>query len=188
MTTTALSFPRATRSAAGYNVDEVEAFIANARVAYDVSDYAPQLMTSAGIRQVSFSLQKRGYDASLVDAALERLELAFAQRERELAIEREGWESFSQRTKQNADALRERFDRETGHRFRRVGPLSQGYNRADVDAFVNDVRAYLEQGVPLRTQWVRNAVFRPQRGGYSEVQVDIAIDALLDVMIASGQG
>jgi DivIVA domain-containing protein len=34
---------------------------------------------------------------------------------------------------------------------------------------------------------VRNAVFSAQRGGYDEQQVDVVLDAVIDVILASGR-
>jgi DivIVA domain-containing protein len=72
-------------------------------------------------------------------------------------------------------------------RFSRVGAFATGYRISDVDAFVDEVTAGLESGAILRASWVRQAVFRPAKRGYSEVQVDLILDELIEALIAAGQ-
>lgn len=80
------TFPRARKSKPGYNVDQVEDFLEEARRAYTADRGDLGVVTAASIRRTAFALQKGGYSTSHVDAALERLEDAFAARERERAF------------------------------------------------------------------------------------------------------
>lgn len=184
MTTT---FPRAKRKTVAYNVEQVDAFIAQARLAYDTYEIGEATLTSSEIRRVAFDVAKKGYVASVVDAALERLEIAFAELEREKAIDTEGWEGLSRRSRQALEELATRFRRPAKKRFSRLGGFKTGYRVADVDAFADEVVAGLDSGTSLRASWVRQAVFRPQKGGYSEVQVDLILDELIEALIAAGQ-
>lgn len=184
MTTT---FPRAKRKAIAYDVDHVDAFIAQARIAYDTYEIGEATMSSADIRRVAFDVSKKGYVATVVDAALERLEIAFAELEREKAINTEGWEGLSRRSREALEALATRFRRPKKKRFTRVGSFATGYRIADVDAFADEVLSGLESGAVLRASWVRQVVFQPQKRGYSEVQVDLVLDELIDALIAAGQ-
>jgi DivIVA domain-containing protein len=59
-----------------------------------------------------------------------------------------------------------------------------GYNRADVDRFSQRLVRYFEDGFPITVDDVRCAVFRPQRGGYREAQVDVVLDSVVDVILA----
>jgi DivIVA domain-containing protein len=181
------TFPTAKRKTPAYKPEQVDAFLAQARVAYDTYDQGAPTMTSGDVRRVAFDIAKKGYAAPVVDAALERLEVAFAELERERAIETEGWEGLSNRSRESLVALTSRFARPEKKRFARVNAFATGYRIADVDAFVDEVRTGIESGAVLRASWVRQAVFRPQKRGYSEVQVDLVLDELIEALIAAGQ-
>ena len=77
-----------------------------------------------------------------------------------------------------------RLSRPSGHRFSRTSFLSVGYSRADVDRFANKLVKYFEAGFPITVDDVRGVVFKPERGGYREAQVDAVLDAVVDVMLA----
>lgn len=93
----------------------------------------------------------------------------------------------SKRSRESLEAITARFSRVAKKRFTRVGFLATGYRVADVDAFADEVRSGLESGAVLRASWVRQAVFRPQKRGYNETQVDLVLDELIDALIAAGQ-
>lgn len=179
------TFPRVSRER-GYDIDEVEDFLEDARRAYTGDPGSAQVVTSATIRQMGFTMRRGGYSPAHVDAALERLEDAFAARERESALARLGDQGWYQQTRADAQVLLDRFVRPRGHRFRRVAALAGGYSVRDVDAFTDRVVRYLQQGAPLTTDDVRNALFGAQRGGYHEAQVDLVLDAVIDVLQAVG--
>ena len=80
------TFPRTRPSKLGYNVDEVEDFLEDARAAYTTQRTDVAVITAESIRRTAFSMQKGGYSPGHVDAALERLEDAFANRERERVV------------------------------------------------------------------------------------------------------
>jgi len=176
------TFPR-TPKKQGYDVDQVDAFLQTARRAYD-ADEASAPMTAADIRRTAFSMQKGGYSTTHVDAALERLEDAFAQRERDQARQAAGDEAWFADARTTAQVVLNRLDRPVGHRFDRVSILTLGYNRQDVDRFANRLVKYFQDGRPMSVEEVRTATFREQRGGYREVQVDLLLDSVTDVMLA----
>jgi DivIVA domain-containing protein len=62
--------------------------------------------------------------------------------------------------------------------------LTTGYNIRQVDAFSDRVSGYFRDGAVLTVDDVRTVSFAPQRGGYSEPQVDLVLDAVVDVMLA----
>jgi DivIVA domain-containing protein len=175
------TFPR-TPKKQGYDVEQVDAFLQTARRAYDDDAAAP--LTSADIRRTAFSMQKGGYSTTHVDAALERLEDAFAQRERETARQGAGDEAWFSDARSTAQVVLNRLDRPVGHRFSRVSVLTLGYNRQDVDRFANRLVKYFQDGRPMSVEEVRTVTFREQRGGYREVQVDMLLDSVTDVMLA----
>lgn len=176
------TFPR-TPKKQGYDVEQVDAFLQTARRAYDDDDASAPL-TSADIRRTAFSMQKGGYSTTHVDAALERLEDAFAQREREQARQSAGDAAWFADAKSTAQVVLNRLDRPIGHRFDRVSVLTLGYNRQDVDRFANRLVKYFQDGRPMSVEEVRTVTFRQQRGGYREVQVDLLLDSVTDVMLA----
>lgn len=181
-----MSFPRVKRGTRGYNTEQVDAFIAQARIAYDSTIAGAENMSSTDIRNTAFSLQKGGYSTRHVDGALERLETAFAERERAVALATMGEAAWLQQSSELSATLTARFGRKPGHRFNRTTFLAQGYKVKDVDAFAERVNAFLNSGEPLSVADVRSVTFRPGRGGYDEVQVDAVLDALIELLLALG--
>jgi DivIVA domain-containing protein len=78
------TFPTVPKGQRGYDVTEVEAFLAEARAAYTGGE-GQSAVDSARIRRTAFAMRKGGYSPAHVDQALERLEDAFASRERDRA-------------------------------------------------------------------------------------------------------
>lgn len=173
----------------GYDTDEVEDFLEQARRAYSVStipsDGAKPSITSESIRATAFTLRRGGYSMSHVDAALERLEDAFATREREQAVQAMGEDAWYRETRIIAQEVVNRLARPRRHRFARAGFMVNGYRRKDVDELCDRILGHLVSGDPLEVHEVRTAAFRPQRGGYREVQVDLLFDSVIDVMLAA---
>jgi DivIVA domain-containing protein len=178
------TFPRIRKSRRGYSVDQVEDFLEEARRAYSAEPNEPAVVNATNIRQMAFSLQKGGYSPSHVDAALERLEDAFASRERERAIAERGDEAWYTEARSIAREILDRLARPAAHRFDRVGLLSKGYHRVEVDAFASRLTNYFQDGRPMSIDEVRTVSFRPQKGGYREAQVDLVLDSVITVMLA----
>jgi DivIVA domain-containing protein len=181
------SFPRVKRTAPGYAVANVDAFLEQARTAYDSTYAQATVLTSTEIRTFSFPQERGGYSSRHVDAALERLETAFAARERAIAIAAQGEAMWLERASHESAVLTARFARKDKHRFARVGAFVQGYAVTDVDAFAERVSHFLENGGELTLADVRSVTFRARRGGYDEVQVDAALDAVVALLLALGQ-
>lgn len=178
------TFPTAQGRTRGYKREQVDAFLASARAAYDVDDSHTPSLTAADIRRTSFALAKGGYATNAVDAALERLEDAFALRERERAFSQRGKGPWLASARETAQVILNRLNRPAGHRFSRTSFLAQGYQVDQVDALAERLREYFEKGTPISADTVRTAVFRAQRGGYVESQVDLLLDAVTEVMLA----
>jgi DivIVA domain-containing protein len=176
------------RRTAGYDIDEVEDFLEDARRAYTGDRGSAQIVTAASIRQMGFTMRKNGYAPAAVDAALERLEDAFAARERDRAIAEAGDQGLYQRAKSDAQDILDRCTRQRGRRFKRVGILTGGYSVRDVDAFADRIARFLQQGTPLSADDVRSVVFGAQKGGYQETQVDVVLDAVIDLLQAVKPG
>jgi DivIVA domain-containing protein len=179
-----VTFPRSSRSQQGYNTGQVEEFFENARRVYDEQHAGGSALTSNDIRIASFTMKKGGYSPRHVDAALERLEDAFAARERELARQTMGDEAWIANARSDAQAIVDRLGRPSNRRFDRVSVLSQGYHRAEVDDFASRILGYFRGEDELAVENVRSVVFRSQRGGYREAQVDMVLDSVISVMLA----
>ena len=178
------TFPRSRKSKLGYNVDQVEDFLEEARRAYTADQGTLAVVNAESIRTMAFAMQKGGYSTSHVDAALERLEDAFAARERERAFAEVGDAAWYAKARTSAQSILDRLARPVGQRFSRVGPFTTGYNRKDVDAFAERLVGYFQHGKPMSVDQVRTVVFRGVRGGYNESQVDLLLDSVIDVMLA----
>jgi DivIVA domain-containing protein len=175
------TFPTVKKSKRGYATEDVDGFLARARRAYDAG--AGDL-TAAQIRHTAFPMARGGYSTSHVDAALERLEDVFAARERDEARAERGDAAWLSDARSTAQVILNRLGRPQGQRFARTGVLTYGYHRADVDRFAGRLARYFQDGKPMSVEEVRTVVFRPQRRGYVEAQVDLLLDSVVDVMLA----
>ncbi|MFC5503599.1 DivIVA domain-containing protein [Lysinimonas soli] len=178
------TFPHTRKSRLGYDVDEVEEFLEDARRAYTAERSDATLVSADTIRDTAFTMRKGGYSPTHVDAALERLEDAFAARERDRALAQAGDQVWYAQARSGAQAVLDRIVRPRGKRFRRVSIFTVGYSVREVDALTDRVAQYFQSGKPLSIDDVRTSAFRGQRGGYLEAQVDILLDAVTRVMLA----
>ncbi len=178
------TFPRTRSSRRGYRVDQVEDFLEDARQAYTADVNAPVALSATSIRQVAFAMEKGGYSPLQVDAALERLEDAFANRERERAVQQLGDQAWYAEARTIAQEILSRLSRPAGHLFDRVSFLGSGYDRKQVDAFSTRLTAYFQEGKPMSIDEVRTVAFSPKMGGYREAQVDLLLDSVVNVMLA----
>ncbi len=178
------TFPRTRKSRRGYSVEQVEDFLEEARQAYSAEPGAPVVIGADTIRSTAFAMQKGGYSPTHVDAALERLEDAFASRERDRARAEMGDEAWFREARRNAADIIDRLARPAGAKFRRASLLSDGYDRKEVDAFARRLNDYFLKGTALSIDAVRTVAFRPRKGGYQEAQVDFFLDSVVSVMLA----
>jgi DivIVA domain-containing protein len=181
------SFERVQRNEYGYNAKQVDQFLQRARVSLETPTAAVHVITSADVRAVAFDPVKGGYAAAVVDAALDRLEDAFARRERDELVAAKGEDAWLREIGSLSGILRGRLHRPDGERFRRPsGSRGRSYNTVDVDNLCHDLIGYLEEDRPLSVDNVRRAVFRPAVGkdGYEENQVDAFLDRVVELMAA----
>ena len=177
------AFPETRGREKGYAKQPVDDFLARARAAFEVGG---EPLTAADVRQVAFPLVRHGYAIASVDAALGRIEDAFAAREREAAMSEAGVRAWVGQTREAAQAVLDRLSRPRKHRFDRVSSLRYGYRVDEVDLVADKVSRYLETGDSVTVEQVRSVAFRMQRGGYREAQVDAVLDAVVEVMLAVG--
>ena len=152
-----------------------------AREAFQGNDTS---LTSADLRSAAFPMVKGGYETSEVDAAVDRLEDTFAERERDARIAEIGLDVWNAEARELAQEILNRIGRAKGRRFRRANLFTYGYNVVEVDAFANRIHDFFTAGEHLSRSEVRAIVFRPQLGGYDESQVDFLLDELVRVMLA----
>lgn len=178
------TFPRTQKSRRGYDIDQVDEFLEEARNAFNAEPGRAVGLLSDDVRRTSFAMQKGGYSPIHVDAALERLEDAFATREREGARAQMGDQAWFNIARTNAKEIIDRLARPKGKRFRRAGILRDGYDRKQVDAFADQLSDYFLKATPMSVDEVRLIAFRPAKGGYKESQVGYFLDSVITVMLA----
>ena len=180
---TASLFPITRGRELGYSRSAADAFLARARAAFERQQDAPS-MHSSTIRAAAFPMTKRGYRPADVDAALGRIEDAFAARERDAVITAGGAEQWVRDARARAQEILDRLRRGPGRRFRRAPFLRFGYARTEVDAVAERLIGFLQHGEAITPVQVRQVAFRMQRGGYAEEQVDALLDAVIEVLLA----
>lgn len=179
------AFPLAARGQLGYRVEEVDEFLERARATYDQDQIAERPVTSSEIRGIAFGVKRHGYSARFVDAAMDRLEEVFYERERRARVEEIGEEAWWAEVGQLLREVRGRLDRPKGKRFKSRGIFATGYRRSQVDAFLDRVTALFAGEAQLSTADVRSVVFHSQWRGYNEDQVDALLDSVLELLLAT---
>lgn len=180
------AFPRVQGRAKGYDPAAVDAFLARAREAFESDAPGETAVGASDVRDVSFALVRGGYAIGPVDAALGRVEDAFAAQERQQTIARLGARAWVQQQREDAQVVLDRLGRERRHRFDRVSVVHYGYRVEEVDLVADRIAGYLTDGTGLTVEQVRSVAFRMQRGGYRETQVDAVLDAVVEIMLAVG--
>lgn len=200
----ARTFRRVGRLNSGYAPQQVDDFLARAKLAYaraqNVSDEAAQdagnsaefadagargeMMDESTVREVSFDWVRNGYDPALVDAALDRLETAFVQRCRAAVLENEGEEAWLQRAYAQAQSLYPRMMRPAGSKFAQADGI--GYAKSEVDDFLNRLSNYFNGTSELDASDIREVTFKKARGSqaYDEAVVDVYLDRAVNVLLA----
>jgi DivIVA domain-containing protein len=164
----------------GYDQAQVDAFIDMARTQYE--NPVGHLLTSERIRETEFDLVRSGYQVEAVDAALDRIEDALADREIKRKIETRGLESVADHLLRVREILVTRASRPKRKRFEKVSWPARGYNKREVDKLCNLILEHLINEEKLKMAEVRRIVFSAQRGGYAENQVDAFIDRVVQVL------
>jgi DivIVA domain-containing protein len=164
----------------GYSVEQVDAFVAMARQQYEHPE--GYLLASERVRETEFDLVRGGYGVSAVDAALDRIEDALADRELKRKVETRGMHALVDQLERTAEVVRSRAERPKRRRFDRVSWPARGYSKKQVDKLCNLVLEHLVNSEPLLMSEVRRIVFSAERGGYAENQVDAFIDRVIQIL------
>jgi DivIVA domain-containing protein len=143
-------------------------------------------MTADDVRRMAFTVKTAGYSARYVDAAMDRLEEVFFERERRARVRAEGEDAWWEETRALLSDVRGRLHRPHGKRFRRRGIFATGYRPAQVDAFLDRVSAMFEnRELSLSPSDVRDVVFHSQWRGYNEDQVDALLDGVVELILST---
>lgn len=164
----------------GYSPQEVEAFIALAREQYN--NINARLLDWRDITGKKFTMVKGGFFPEQVDAAIDRLQDSFA--ERELKRKADPFAPSLSRSilTELREPLKARATRAKNRSFDRVNVMSLGYSRKEVDALLSVVLSFLNDEAELDISEIREITFKEQRGGYFESQVDAYIERLVEYL------
>lgn len=177
-------FPRVGAFRLGYHRAEVDEYFSQARVAYEQLQPGADL-AAFDVRRVNFDLTRRGYSTAAVDAALDRLETAFATRSKERYVARYGQDAWMRDLADRAQTLYPRLRRPAGERFARPRRMRGGYDARQVDRLMDRLVAFFDTGAPLTADDIRAAAFkrRSGRGGYDERVVDVYLARAIDILL-----
>jgi len=177
----AKTFPKVRFTQTGYHVEQVDQFFGAARAAYETGE----TMTAGEVRAAAFDLVRGGYDPAAVDAALDRVETAFAVRERLEFIEHHGQDAWMKEDASRATVLYPRLTRPDGLRFRPPA-RGKGYDRRAVDAVMVRLIDYFDSGRPVSSHDLRTVTFplAAAAQAYDEGPVDAFIDRAIDILLA----
>ena len=187
-TTVDQPFERVESDEIGYEPSHVDAFMVRARKAYEGAGE----LSVEDVRQARFATVNGGYATDQVDDALDRLEDALADSEREAFVSERGDEDWAAMLSERTEELLGRADRAPGERFRRPSRTdAQSYDVDQVDEFCDRLAEALrapEGESELDADDVRRAAFAAAEGrkGYEEGQVDAYLDAAVDVLLRRG--
>ena len=176
---------RRARRGPGYDPGEVDEFFQRAQEAYE--GRGGEEMTSDHVRSVAFSQVRRGYDEDQVDGALDRLDVAFTRKQRADFIAQHGQQAWLERIVDRATTLYDRLGRPAGQRFAPPGRGESGYDSRQVDAILDRLAAYFNDGESLHSSDLRYAVFTPVNGrrSYGQGPVDAFLDRALEVLVSA---
>ncbi len=183
-------FPHTSALRLGYHREQVAEFFTQARQAYERPAGAAAELTPLDVRRASFDLKHRGYSTAAVDAALDRLEIAFATRARDSYVRLNGQDAWMQQLAIKAQVLYPRLRRPKGERFSHPSGLGHGYSARDVDLLIGRVTAFFDRGEPLSASDVRSATFGRASGSraYEERVVDAFLARTIDILLGVGEG
>lgn len=180
------AFPLATKRQIGYDQEQVDDFLGRARATYEGELGGERSMSADDVRRMAFAVKSEGYSARYVDAAMDRLEEVFFERERRALVRAEGEDAWWDESRALLSDVRGRLLRPRGKRFRRRGFFATGYRRAQVDAFLDRVEGMFEsRNLSLSPAEVRDVVFHSQWRGYDEDQVDALLDGVVELILAT---
>lgn len=177
-------FPKVSSFTLGYATREVDQFFSNARDAYEKPGFSGDL-AAIDVRRASFDLKRGGYATAAVDSALDRLEVAFSARMKERFIREHGQEAWMADLASRAQTLYPRLRRPERERFAAPKGMQSGYDRQEVDAMLDRLTAFFDQGKPITADEVRSVTFSRKRApqAYDERVVDVYLARAIDILL-----
>lgn len=177
-------FPKVNSFTLGYNPREVDQYFSRAREEYEKPGMANDL-AAFDVSRASFDLKRGGYNTAAVDAALDRLEVAFSARVRERYVRERGQDSWMQDLAGRAQTLYPRLRRPAQERFAAPKGLQGGYDRREVDALLDRLTAFFDRGAPITADEVRSVTFGRKRSGaaYEERVVDAYLARTVEILL-----
>lgn len=177
------SFPKAKFLAKGYDPAQVDSFFVSARKAYE-GGVPAEKFSARQVRQAHFDLVRGGYQTSVIDQAMDRLEAAFLKRDRADNVAVNGTEAWMDHVAKRAMTLYPRLRRPYGERFS-VPKGAKGYDAQEVDQFLDRIALYFDQDEPLSATEVRAVTFKMARGSkaYEEAVVDAYLARMVEVLV-----
>ena len=177
-------FPKVNSFTLGYHTREVEQYFKRAREAYEDAGPATDL-AAFDVRRASFDLKRGGYSTSAVDKALDRLEVAFSSRVRERFVRERGQDAWMAELADRAQTLYPRLRRPETERFAAPKALHVGSYRREVDAVLDRLTAFFDEGKPVTADEIRSVTFTHRRSGaaYDERVVDAYLARAVDILL-----
>ena len=172
------SFNRAGKRRLGYSISQVDEFLKTAREQYNSPAWS--LISATDVRATRFELEKNGYSISVVDAALEKLEDAFAASEFGKELLNQGYFEFAEDLNEVKKLVLTRCNRRNKKRFLKRKWPNKGYSTKQVDVFCSQLGNKIESKANLTVKELRVATFKLKRGGYAEYQVDAFLEKVVE--------
>jgi DivIVA domain-containing protein len=178
-------FPRNNALRLGYQPDQVAEFFDEARLAYERPGSPDPEVSPLDVRRAAFDLKHGGYSTVAVDAALDRLELAFATRTREIFVRAHGQDEWMKSLAERAQVLYPRLRRPAGARFEHPENFKHGYDARQVDAIIARITSFFDTGQPLEANELRAVAFGSKTGvrAYDERTVDAFLARTVDILL-----
>ncbi len=178
------AFPSVGVMRKGYDPDLVDQFFEEARRAYE-GGVPAERFSAEQVRQATFSLKRHGYRIDAVDAAMNRLEAAFVQRDRADHVAVNGESAWYERVADRATTLYPRLLRPRGERFSHPA-RGRGYDAEPVDDLLDRLADYFDDRGDITVDDIRHAVFAPKKGAraYREGPVDAYLGRAVEILLA----
>jgi DivIVA domain-containing protein len=171
-------FPKTSSKEQGYSPAQVDELISRARQQF--ANPSSHSIASQTLRTAQFELVPGGYVIEAVDAALDRLDDAFAVQDAKRLVAQVGEHGAAQHVLDLQILLNGRVERPAGRKFTRNKWWLKGYSTKQVDQVLNLVRRQLAGKTSVPVDTLREVTFRPKWGGYVENQVDAFIDRTIE--------
>ncbi|MEY4301183.1 MAG: hypothetical protein RJA30_334 [Actinomycetota bacterium] len=173
-------FKKVSATELGYAPEDVDHWIDLARQQF--ANPASHVLDAATLRTAQFRTVKGGYQITAVDAALDRLDDAFADQEVNRLLTRLGHQGARERINEIRELLLGRIARPKRQRFDRQPWRLKGYSVRQVDAMLAVISAELEAGGVVTVAALRQQTFSPRWAGYTEAQVDAFLDRFIQYL------